>query len=626
MYAFFERLLAPFPPLSNVTPPSKLSEFCRFYSKGVERYLVLMALATALMAIMEASLFGFLGQLVDWLAMREPEKLQRIDFLTLAFWAGVLLILLPAAVFIQSTMIHQVLLGNYPMRARWLMHGYLLDQSMAFFSNEFAGRISTKVMQTALAVRETVIKLLNVLLYVTIYFFTMVFFVAQADALMMLPLLLWLVAYMCTLKYFIPKLREISTRQADARASMTGRIVDSYTNMMTVKLFSHSKREAQYAQESMQSFLQSVHPQMRLATSLQMCIWLLNACLIFSLTALAIYLWYFSRMTPGGIAIAVGLGLRLNGMSHWVMWEISALFENVGTVKDGMNTIALPHDVQDIDTAKPLNIQQGQIDFQNIVFDYDAVQNKLHNKPQGNHQDDLQQPALFDGLNMTIHPGEKVGIVGRSGAGKSTLVNLLLRFYDLQSGTILIDGQSVAEVQQDSLREKISMVTQEPGLMHRSIRDNLLYGHSDASEEGMILAAQQAQAHDFIMQLKDTEGRTGYDAHVGERGVKLSGGQRQRIAIARVILKNAPILILDEATSALDSEVESIIQQHFSELMQDKTVIAIAHRLSTIAALDRLIVLDGGRVIESGTHDHLIRTGGSYAQLWQRQSGGFLGQ
>lgn len=607
MYRYFERLLAPFPPLSAITPPTKLIDFCRYYSSGVEFYLLIMALATAMIAVMEAGLFGFLGQLVDWLAMREPDSLLTEDFSTLVFWAVLLIVGLPTMVWVQSVVIHQVLLGNYPMRIRWLTHGYLLGQSLSFFSNEFAGRIATKVMQTALSVRETVLKLLNVLLYVIIYFVTMVFLVGQADLMMVVPLLAWLAAYLGILKYFIPRLRDVSTLQADARASMTGRIVDSYTNMMTVKLFSHSNREANYAKESMNEFLESVHPQMRLATGLQVCIWVLNALLIFVITALSLYLWTETRMTPGGVAIAVGLALRLNGMSHWVMWEVSTLFENIGTVKDGINTIAQQRLVQDQPDAKPLTVSQGEIEFKEVVFAYDS------------------QVTVFDGLNLNVKPGEKVGVVGRSGAGKSTLVNLLLRFYDLESGAILVDGQDIAHSQQESLRQQISMVTQDPGLMHRSVRDNILYGRSDATDEDMIRAAKQAQAHEFILQLQDPEGRTGYDAYVGERGVKLSGGQRQRIAIARVLVKDAPILILDEATSALDSEVESVIQTHLTELMQNKTVIAIAHRLSTIAALDRLIVLDQGRIVEMGSHQELIDLGGLYAQLWQRQSGGFLG-
>ena len=462
-------------------------------------------------------------------------------------------------------------------------------------------------MQTALAVRESVMKTLDVFVYVGVYFLSIVVLVSSAAWYLMLPLLLWFVVYMTILKVILPRLREVSQNQADARSIMTGRIVDSYTNITTVKLFSHTRRESDYAQDAMDGFIQTVYPQMRLVTVLNVSVWINNALLVAGMTGMALYLWQLGMVTAGDIAIAVSLSLRLNGMSQWVMWEVSSLFEHIGTVQDGINTLSHPISVQDESSAKPLSIQKGQIDFAHIQYGYD------------------DQKPIFDALALNIKPGEKVGLVGRSGAGKSTLVNLLLRFYDLQSGKIAIDGQDIRYVTQDSLRASISMVTQDTSLLHRTIRENILYGKPDATEADMIDAAKRAQAHDFIMSLSDHQGNVGYDVAVGERGVKLSGGQRQRIAIARVLLKDAPILILDEATSALDSEVESVIQASLNAIMEDKTVLAIAHRLSTISALDRLIVLDDGKIIESGSHTELLALGGVYAKLWAHQTGGFLG-
>jgi ATP-binding cassette subfamily B multidrug efflux pump len=413
------------------------------------------------------------------------------------------------------------------------------------------------------------------------------------------------------LRVMLTKLKRISQKQADARSIMTGRIVDSYTNIMTVKLFSHHQREEVYAKEGMDGFLQSVYPQMRLVTVLQALVWGINSILVFSVSALAIYLWVNGTVSPGDLAIAVSLSLRLNGMSQWIMWEVSSLFENIGTVQDGIDTLAVPASINDKENARKLAISGGEIKFNNVDFSYKGKNESLI--------------EVFKGLNIDIKPGEKIGLVGRSGAGKSTLVNLLLRFYDVQSGQICIDRQGIDEVTQESLRANISMVTQDTSLMHRSVRDNIMYGKTDASEAQMVTAAKQAEAHEFILSLSDAKGRTGYDAHVGERGVKLSGGQRQRIAIARVMLKDAPILILDEATSALDSEVEAAIQHGLIQIMQDKTVLAIAHRLSTIAQMDKLLVLDEGRIVESGNHQALLELNGIYAKLWAHQTGGFIG-
>jgi len=463
-------------------------------------------------------------------------------------------------------------------------------------------------MQTALAVRDTVMKLLDVLLFVVIYLVTALILVANADLRLCVPLLIWLCLYIAVQYYFVPKMKAIAMHQADARSMMTGRIVDSYTNIVSLKLFSHDSRESDYVRAGMSDFLNTVHPQMRLATLLNITLWTLNMLLVFSTAALGIYLWTVGVITPGAIAIVMAIAIRLTGMSHWIMWEISSLFENIGTVQDGINTLSVTNTVVDCHDAKPLLVTQGAIVFDAVSFGYSPEDEKV-----------------FSNLNLIIPAGQKVGIVGRSGAGKSSLVSLLLRFFDIQSGTISIDEQAISDIQQESLRANIAMVTQDTSLLHRSIRENIMFGRPTASEAQVIAAAELAQAHEFILTLQDNQGRRGYDAHVGERGVTLSGGQRQRIAIARVLLKDAPILVLDEATSALDSEVEATIQQSLYQLMQGKTVIAIAHRLSTIAAMDRLIVFDKGEIVEQGTHQELIQQNGVYTKLWGHQSGGFLG-
>jgi len=606
MYKFFENLVPALNDQEPTQPPRTLVAFCLHYTKGYKTALFFMTVLTAALAILEVSLFGFMGQLVDWLIAKNPETLLQDEGKTLLLMSLMVLVLIPLLTLIHSLIVHQVLLGNYPMSIRWFAHRYLLKQSVSFYQDDFAGRIATKVMQTALAVRETVMKLLNVMVYILVYFISMVTMVAQADYRLAMPMLVWLIIYCMLQYYFIPRLRKVAVKQADARSTMTGRIVDSYTNISTVKLFAHTDSESDYAKKGMQGFLDTVYKQMRLATGVNVSVQLCNYILAFSIAALSIALWMESAISIGAIAISISLALRLNGMSQWIMWELSALFENIGTVTDGMNTLAKPNIIEDKKDAKPLNIKQGHLHFKQMSFHYG------------------ENKGVIDNFNLNIKAGEKIGLVGRSGAGKSTLVNLLLRFYDVEKGQILIDNQDIKTVQQESLRSQIGMVTQDTSLLHRSIRENILYGRPDATEEEMINATKQAQAHEFILGLTDTEGNTGYDAQVGERGVKLSGGQRQRIAISRVLLKDAPILVLDEATSALDSEVEAAIQESLYELMQGKTVIAIAHRLSTIAAMDRLIVLDEGKIIEQGTHEALIKGKGVYAQLWSHQTGGFL--
>ncbi|AVH33412.1 multidrug ABC transporter ATP-binding protein [Vibrio fluvialis] len=608
MYKKFESFTQAFPQDEPQRPPNTLWAFCRHYTKGYEKPLMVMALLSTTIAIIEVSLFGFMGQLVDWLSTSNPETFLEENRHTLIGLSLLLLVGMPILVSIYSLLIHQTMLGNYPMSIRWLAHRYLLKQSLSFYQDEFAGRIATKVMQTALSVRETVMKTLDVFVYVAVYFTAMVVMLAQADWRLMIPMLLWLAAYIMIQVRFVPKLKKVSAEQADARSLMTGRIVDSYTNIATVKLFSHSRRETEYAEEGMEGFLDTVYRQMRLVTGFNIWVEISNYILVFTIAAMSIYLWMTSAITVGAIAIAISLALRINGMSKWIMWEVGGLFENMGTVVDGMHMLSKPIAIQDKPNAKALQVSQGGIEFDDVSFHYG------------------ENKGVIDHLNLTIKPGEKVGVVGRSGAGKSTLVNLLLRFHDVESGSIRIDGQDISAVTQDSLRSEIGMVTQDTSLLHRSIRDNILYSNPTASEDDLLRATQQAHAHEFIENLTDPFGNVGYDAQVGERGVKLSGGQRQRIAISRVLLKDAPLLVLDEATSALDSEVEAAIQESLNELMQGKTVIAIAHRLSTIAAMDRLIVLDKGQIVEQGTHQQLIDHNGIYAHLWAHQTGGFIGE
>ena len=607
MFSWFEKQLDPFPLAEPETPPKTLVAFCLYYTKGSWGWIAGMAVLTSLIAVIEVSLFGFLGEVVDWLSTQSRETFIQDQGLNLALIALVVLIIMPLVALFEALIIHQTLLGNYPMRIRWQVHRYLLKQSMAFYQDEFAGRIATKLMQTALAVRECVMKVLNVLNYVGVYFLGILFLLAALDWRLTLPMLAWLACYIGLLRYFIPRMQKTSEQQADARSVMTGRIVDSYTNIATVKLFSHANREVSYAKEGMQEFLSTAYGQMRLVTQFQFLLITINALLLLGVGFVGLSLWLAGTITVGAVAVPISLVLRLHGMSQWIMWEVSALFENVGTVEDGIRSISLPRLVSDVSDAKPLVVTKGAIVFDKIDFHY--------GKDKG----------VIESLTVRIEPGEKVGLVGRSGAGKSTLVNLLLRFYDLEAGSILIDGQDISKVKQDSLRANIGMVTQDTSLMHRSLRDNILYGRPDADERMVEEAARRAEATGFIPSLTDSKGRRGLDAHVGERGVKLSGGQRQRIAIARVMLKDAPILIMDEATSALDSEVETAIQENLYRLMENKTVIAIAHRLSTIAALDRLIVMDSGQIVEEGTHAQLIAKGGIYSRLWARQSGGFLG-
>ena len=606
MFARFEKLIDPFREQPIKAPPAGLFAFCWHYTRPIWPILVTICVLGAAVAIFEVMVFAFLGDLVNWLSTADRETFFQDNAGRLVWMGVVILVIMPALSLAWELLFHQALLGNYPMAIRWQVHRYLLRQSIGFYQNDFAGRIATKVMQTALAVREVVTRVLDVLVYVSVYFVSAVLLIGDANIRLALPLVLWFFAYLAVLVFFVPRLKTLSQVQADARSLMTGRVVDAYTNITTVKLFSHTDREEEYARSSMWEFLKTVHRQMRLVTVLNTVLHTINVLLLFGIGAMSIYLWRAEAVTTGDVAVAVALVLRLHGMSQWILWEVSGLFENIGTVQDGITTISREREVTDRPQAPALVVSRGEIAFEGVRFHYG------------------KEAGVIDRLDLTIRPGEKVGIVGRSGAGKSTLVNLLLRFYDVESGRIRIDGQDIAEVSQASLRAQIGVVTQDTSLLHRSVLDNIVYGKPGAGESEAMEAARRAHAAGFIAGLEDPEGRKGLMAHVGERGVKLSGGQRQRIAIARVLLKNAPILVLDEATSALDSEVEAAIQDSLNELMAGKTVIAIAHRLSTIAAMDRLIVMDRGRVVEDGRHEDLLARGGLYASLWGRQSGGFI--
>jgi ATP-binding cassette subfamily B multidrug efflux pump len=611
MLAWFEQLLHPFPETTPQPPPRSFWAFVWACTLGTRRYIGAMVLLTAVIGAFEAALFAMMGRIVDWLGQVPPAQLWQQERGRLLVLGGIVLAS-PLLIALQSLIKRQTLASHFPMLLRWNFHRLMLNQSMGFYQDEFAGRIATKVMQTALAVREFWMILGDILVFVTIYFMTMVAVVGSFDTWMLLPFVAWVACYAVVMRWFVPRLARVSKSQADARSLMTGRVTDAYTNIATVKLFSHAGREAGFARSAMEEFLVTARAQMRLVTGFEIANQALSALLILSTTGLVLWLWIQGQVGVGAVAAATAMAMRLTGISHWVMWEMASLFEHVGTVQDGINTLSRPQLVLDGPGARPLQVPCGEVRFDDLRFAYGATGPLAR--------------QVIDGLSLTIRPGEKIGLVGRSGAGKSTLVQLLLRFYDAGAGRIFVDGQDIAGVTQDSLRAQIGMVTQDTSLLHRSVRDNILYGRPDATEEQMQSAARRAEAEEFIAQLADPKGRRGYDAHVGERGVKLSGGQRQRIAIARVMLKNAPILLLDEATSALDSEVEVAIQTSLYRLMEGKTVIAIAHRLSTIAAMDRLVVLDKGRIVESGDHASLLAHNGLYARLWAHQSGGFLGE
>lgn len=606
-FDWFERRINPYPEQPLCMKKITVFHFVWACARGSGLWLLILVLLNAGFGVFEAVLFQFMGKIVDWLGQFSPEQLWA-EKSTALLGMLLLIVLSPLWVLLTSNVRFQTLQGVLPMRLRWQFHRLLLSQSMQFYQDEFAGRISAKVMQTALAVRDTIMICAEMLVYVVIYFLTTAIILFSFDAWLLLPFVAWLLIFVGVLCIFVPRMAQLASTQADARSLMTGRITDAYSNIATVKLFSHGGREAGYAKQAMQEFMGTVHAQMRWVTYIELINHALNMLLVGGTAALSLYLWQQDLIGVGAVAAAIAMALRLIGLSHWIMWEATMLFENLGTVQDGMSTISKPVQLLDAPDATELQVPHGEIEFKQLCFHY------RNGKP------------LMSDFNLHIKAGEKIGLVGRSGAGKSTLVNILLRFYDVNSGQVLIDGQDIATVTQQSLRQHIGMVTQDTSLLHRSVRDNIVYGRPDATEEELQQAIERAQAAEFIPSLSDAKGRSGLDAHVGDRGVKLSGGQRQRIAIARVMLKDAPILLLDEATSALDSEVEMAIQESLYDLMAGKTVIAIAHRLSTIAAMDRLVVMDKGQIVEVGSHQELLAKNGLYARLWTRQSGGFLGE
>ncbi len=608
MFRYFESLVNPYASYAQEdTPPSRLWPFMRQYILPFRKVFAASMISKALVAFGDIAIVWYVGVLIDHLANTSPA----------AFWAAhgtealvvafLILIVRPIVAFADVALLHNTILPNFGTLIRWRAHRHVLRQPVGWFENDFAGRLANRIMQTPPAAGEAVFQVLDAVTFAVSTLIGSMILFADADPRLLIPLVIWVVLYGLLMRWTIRRAGPAATASSDARSAITGRVVDSYTNIHAVKMFAHHDREIDYAHEAIEQSRQAFFREMRIITVMDATLTALNGFLIVGVTALALWLWYTGAATVGAVAAATALVLRLNNMTYWIMWATTNLVQNLGVVVEGMETIAQPIRLLDSPGAKPLQVTAGRIEL-------DGLDHRYGRKAGG-----------LGPVDLTIEPGQKVGLVGRSGAGKSTLVKLILRFYDPDAGRILIDGQDIRHVTQDSLRSAIGMVQQDTALLHRSVRDNILYGRPDATEAEMIAAAEKAEAHDFILKLKDGEGRSGYDAQVGERGVKLSGGQRQRIALARVILKDAPILVLDEATSALDSEVEAAIQSTLYGMMEGKTVIAIAHRLSTIAQMDRIVVLDDGRVLEDGSHDSLLRQGGIYARLWARQSGGFLG-
>ena len=606
MFRKFETLIDIFRAHDKSQPPAALVAYYWRYCRQTWPFLAALMVSGLFTSLIEVAILRFVGEIVDLLRQTTPERLLTEDGRLFVLMGIVVLLLRPLAQFAHDLLVQQTIAPGMTNLIRWQTHRYVLRQSLTYFANDFAGRIASNIVQSAASLRDSTVQVIDALWFVTIFSASALAILAEADWRLTLPLAAWIVIYVATLTTFVPRIRRRSEILAHRRAVLTGRIVDSYTNIQAVKLFAHLEREDDNAREALTAHTEDFRRQTRLITLMNLCVSTSNGGLVVATGAAAIWLWTQNLTSLGQIAVAAGLAIRITTMSGWVMWTAIGIFDNVGQVQEGMRTIARPQTLVDAEDATELSAERGEIRFEKVRFHYG------------------RKRGVIDDLSLTIAPGEKVGLVGRSGAGKSTLVNLLLRFYDVEGGRVLIDGQDVARVTQDSLRRQVGMVTQDTSLLHRSIADNILYGRPDAPREAMIAAAERAHAHGFIMSLADGEGRRAYDTLVGERGVKLSGGQRQRIAIARVLLKNAPILVLDEATSALDSEVEAAIQENLYSLMEGKTVIAIAHRLSTIAVMDRLIVLDRGQIVETGTHRELLERGGLYASLWRRQSGGFL--
>jgi ATP-binding cassette subfamily B multidrug efflux pump len=606
MLRLFEKLLTPTMVPPQPEPPASLFAFYWHFARQAKGLFALLFVAGFIVALLDATIPVFIGRVVTLITSTEPTRVFAEHWHLLLLMALVLLVARPLALTAQNLIANQAIAANVANMIRWQNHWHVVRQSWAFFQNDFAGRIANKVMQTGPALRESLVSLLTAVWYIMVYGTSAILLLGSADPWLALPVVLWFAGYAVLLRIFVPRMRDRSTDVSEARSVVTGRIVDTYTNILTVKLFARSREEDAYVRNAVDEHTGLFHASLRLNTLFSLSLTTLNALLVTSTSGIAIFLWTRGMVEVGTVAMALPLAWQIVNIAGWVAWQVTDIFENIGVVQEGMSAIAKPLGLPDRPDAKPLAVTRGEVKFDNIRFGYG------------------RESGLIDGLSLTVKPGEKIGLVGRSGAGKSTLVNLLLRFFELEDGRILIDGQDIARVTQESLRTQISVVTQDTSLLHRSIRENIRYGRPAATDAEIVAAAKLAHAHEFIEGLEDWKHRRGYEAQVGERGVKLSGGQRQRVAIARVILKNAPILVLDEATSALDSEVEAAIQQSLGDLMEGKTVIAIAHRLSTIARMDRLVVLDRGRIVEQGTHAELLAAGGHYASLWQRQSGGFI--
>jgi ATP-binding cassette, subfamily B, multidrug efflux pump len=608
MFRFFENLVDPYQPyVESDAPPRRLWPFLKEYLRAFKAVFAVTALFSVGNAVLDVGLIWYLGRLVDLMAAQTPADFMSVHWLEMLVVAVVILFVRPIVAGGSVGLLHNTILTNFGTMMRWRAHRHVLRQPVGWFESDFAGRIANRIMQAPPAAGEAVFQVFDMAAFAAATFIGALLMLAEADPRLMVPLVLWFISYLALMRWTIRRAGPASEASSQARSAVTGRVVDSYTNIHSVKLFAHQDSELDYAREAIETSRKTFQTEMRIVTKMDVALTFLNGLMIMGVGGLAVWFWVQGSATVGVVTAAVALVLRINSMTYWIMWASTNLVQNLGTLAEGMETIAQPITLVDKPGAKALEFRDGLLELKDVSHHYGRGFGGLKN------------------VSLTIRPGEKIGVVGRSGAGKSTLVKLILRFYDTESGEILIDGQNIGTVTQGSLRQQIGMVQQDSSLLHRSVRDNILYGRPDAGEEAMIAAAKKAEAHDFILTLEDPQGRSGYDAHVGERGVKLSGGQRQRVALARVILKDAPILILDEATSALDSEAEALIQEALYGVMAGKTVIAIAHRLSTIAAMDRIVVLEDGAVAEQGSHATLLALNGLYARFWARQSGGFIG-
>lgn len=607
IFSFFENLVPSFPQRNEGTPPKNPVKFILFFTRGLCGFFIAASVLNSVIAIGEALFFVCLGLVVDWTSSSTPHNfiaLHGTSILVMLLCAGVIL---PVASVLHSLLIHQTISGNYSSQIRWQLHSYLLNQSLSFFNEEYAGSLANKVMQTSVAVRTAVMKLIDVMVHLIVYIATMLIMLSNANISLCIPLAVWLILYISSLVCFIPQLRKASKQQSELRSTMVGRIVDSYTNISTVKLFGGHGKEEKYAKNAMDEFRHSEYRALRILTMFDVSVQFMNYTLLITLVMISLWLWSNYLVTPGAIAIATAIAIRMINMSRWIMWEVGAIFENLGMIYDGIHTVSVPVSVRDPENPVKIDSFSNEIEFSHVSFGYKKSVGIIHD------------------LSMKIKAGEKVGIVGPSGAGKSTLISLLLRFYDVDSGSVSIDGENIRNFTQDDLRSLFSMVSQDTSLMHRTVGENIEYGAEDELQKAELEeVAAATDSLNFIENLSDYRGGAGFDSVVGDRGVKLSGGQKQRIAIARVLVKNSPILILDEATSALDSQSEKCIQENLEKLMQGKTVIAIAHRLSTLKKMDRIVVLEKGQIVESGSHEELLKSDGMYRKLWDLQTEGFI--